>query len=186
MIPETTATEEGPDETPVDVPDRATCAISVFWIRSCAAARSRRPASAAASAASRCRRHQAVLGKYCVTCHNERLKSGGLALDALDLAPVGETSSLGEGHPQAGHGRHAARRTAAAGQGDRRQPCAWLETELDRAALAHPNPGRPRLQRLNRAEYKNAIRDLLALDIDAASMLPADNAATGSTTTPTR
>ena len=52
--------------------------------------------------------------------------------------------------------------------------CSILETELDRAALAHPNPGRPRLQRLNRVEYKNAIRDLLALDIDVASMLPAD------------
>ena len=54
----------------------------------------------------------------------------------------------------------------------------WLEAELDRAALASPNPGRPTLHRLNRAEYRNAIRDLLAVDIDA-SLLPADNAAYG-------
>jgi hypothetical protein len=55
----------------------------------------------------------------------------------------------------------------------------YLETELDRAALANPNPGRPGLQRLNRTEYKNAIRDLLALDLDMASMLPADTAGYG-------
>ena len=55
----------------------------------------------------------------------------------------------------------------------------WLEAELDRAAVDHPNPGRPTLHRLNRAEYRNAIRDLLALEIDAASLLPADNAAYG-------
>ena len=55
----------------------------------------------------------------------------------------------------------------------------YLETDLDRAALANPNPGRPGLQRLNRAEYKNAIRDLLALDVDVASMLPPDTAGFG-------
>lgn len=54
----------------------------------------------------------------------------------------------------------------------------WLETQLDRAALEHPNPGRPTLHRLNRAEYRNAVRDLLAVDVDA-SLLPADNAAYG-------
>ena len=62
----------------------------------------------------------------------------------------------------------------------------WLETELDRVAFEHPNPGRPSLHRLNRAEYQNAIRDLLALEIDAATLLPADIAGTGSTTTPMR
>ena len=54
----------------------------------------------------------------------------------------------------------------------------WLETRLDRAALEHPNPGRPTLHRLNRSEYRNAVRDLLAVDIDV-SLLPADNAAYG-------
>src|SRR6185295_19672967 len=55
----------------------------------------------------------------------------------------------------------------------------WLETELDRGALEHPNPGRPTLHRLNRVEYRNAIRDTLALEIDPAALLPSDNAAYG-------
>ena len=54
-----------------------------------------------------------------------------------------------------------------------------LEADLDRAAVEHPNPGRPTLHRLNRIEYRNAIRDLLALEIDPASLLPADSAAYG-------
>ena len=53
------------------------------------------------------------------------------------------------------------------------------ETELDRAEAAHPNPGGPLLHRLNRAEYANAIRDLLALDVDAASLLPPDDSTYG-------
>ena len=56
----------------------------------------------------------------------------------------------------------------------------WLETELDRAAVARPNPGRPAdLHRLNRTEYANAVRDLLGVEIDAASMLPPDAQAYG-------
>ena len=55
----------------------------------------------------------------------------------------------------------------------------YLETELDKAALANPNPGRPSLQRLNRSEYRNAIRDLLAIEIDAATLLPPDVAGYG-------
>src|SRR5262249_34409298 len=56
---------------------------------------------------------------------------------------------------------------------------AWLEAELDRAAAANPNPGRPMLHRLNRAEYANAIRDMLALDVDVAALLPPDDSAYG-------
>src|SRR5947209_6986299 len=56
---------------------------------------------------------------------------------------------------------------------------AWLESELDRAASARPSPGRPMLRRLNRAEYANAVRDLLSLDIPVASLLPPDDAAFG-------
>ena len=51
----------------------------------------------------------------------------------------------------------------------------YVESQLDRAAADHPNPGRKSLHRLNRTEYGNAIRDLLALDIDAAALLPADD-----------
>ena len=55
----------------------------------------------------------------------------------------------------------------------------WLETRIDRAAAAAPNPGRPLLHRLNRAEYANAIRDLLDLDVDVAVLLPPDDSAYG-------
>src|SRR5262249_49623615 len=124
--------------------------------------------------------HQAVLSKYCYTCHNDKLKSGGLALTALDMsAPAKNVEAwervvrkLGTGAmPPAGRARPD--KTTADNL------VRYLETELDRAALANPNPGRPGLQRLNRAEYRNAIRDLLALDIDVASMLPADTAGFG-------
>ena len=56
----------------------------------------------------------------------------------------------------------------------------WIEAELDRAAAAHPNPGRTEpFHRLNRAEYRNAVRDLLDLDVDVDSLLPADDASYG-------
>jgi mono/diheme cytochrome c family protein len=123
---------------------------------------------------------RAVFDKYCITCHNQRLKTAGLALDAMDLAHVGERPDVWEkvvrklrtgAMPPAGRPRPDKALSTGA--------VSWLEGELDRAALEHPNPGRPTLQRLNRAEYHNAIRDLLALDIDAASMLPGDSAAYG-------
>ena len=123
--------------------------------------------------------HAAVLQQYCVTCHNQRTRAGGLALDALDMAQVGERADVWE---------QVIRklRTGAMPPAGRPRPDAavshdvmtWLETELDRAALQHPNPGRTTLHRLNRSEYRNAIRDLLAVDIEAA-LLPADNAAYG-------
>jgi mono/diheme cytochrome c family protein len=123
---------------------------------------------------------RAVLDKYCVTCHNQSLKTAGLTLDALDLTQVSSHAETWEkvvrkiqtgAMPPAMLPRPD--KAAAAGV------VSWLETELDRAALEHPNPGRPTLQRLNRSEYHNAIRDLLALDIDAASLLPADSAGYG-------
>ncbi len=134
------------------------------------------PSAAASPAAA----NQAVLSKYCYVCHNDKVKSGGLALIALDIsAPAKNSESwekvirkLGTGAmPPAGMPRPD-KETA---DGLRR----YLETALDGAALAHPNPGRPGLQRLNRAEYTNAIRDLLALDIDGASLLPPDTAGYG-------
>jgi len=123
---------------------------------------------------------RAVLDKYCVTCHNQRMKTGGLALDVLDLAQLSEHADVWE---------KVVRkiRTGAMPPVGRPRPdqalseslASWLEADLDRAALEHPNPGRPTLHRLNRVEYRNAIRDLLALEIDPASLLPADSAAYG-------
>ena len=123
---------------------------------------------------------QAVLTKYCFMCHNEKLKSGGLALSTLDLANLGK-------NPEKWEKVVRKLRTGAMPPGKMPRPdkattetiVSGIESELDQAALDNPNPGRPSLQRLNRSEYRNAIRDLLALDIDAASMLPADAAGYG-------
>ncbi len=123
---------------------------------------------------------RALLDQYCVTCHNQRLKSGELALDTFDVAHVGDNSAIGEKILRKLQTR------AMPPQGARRpdEPAyhtltAWLAGELDRAAAAHPHAGRPMLRRLNRAEYANAIRDLLALDVDAAVLLPPDDSAYG-------
>ena len=122
---------------------------------------------------------RAVLQRYCFACHNERTLTAGLALDVLDMNRPGE-------HPEVWEAVINKLRTGAMPPLGRPRPdratyrevVAWLETELDRAALANPDPGRPTLHRLNRTEYRNAVRDLLAVDIDAA-LLPADNAAYG-------
>ena len=123
---------------------------------------------------------RAVFDKYCVGCHNQRVKTAGLALDVLDPAQVSE-------HAEAWEKVVRKLRTGAMPPVGRPRPdkpvadsvAASLEAGLDRAAAEHPNPGRPTLHRLNRIEYRNAIRDLLALDIDSAALLPGDNAAYG-------
>jgi hypothetical protein len=123
---------------------------------------------------------RAVLDKYCITCHNQRMKTGGLALDVLNLAQVSE-------HAETLEKIVRKLRTGAMPPVGRPRPdkalsdsvTSWIEAELDRAARERPNPGRSTLHRLNRVEYRNAIRDMLALEIDPAALLPADNAAYG-------
>ena len=119
---------------------------------------------------------RALLDKYCVTCHNEKLKTAGLMLDKADVQRVGVGADVWEkvirklhanAMPPAGRPRPDAATSRAF--------VSWLETELDRAALATPNPGRPPVHRLNRAEYANAIRDLFGLEVDAHALLPADD-----------
>jgi mono/diheme cytochrome c family protein len=118
---------------------------------------------------------RAILDKYCVTCHNARLKTAGLLLDALDVDNVGADAELWE--------RVASKlRTREMPPPGRPRPdqatydalAAGLESSLDAAAAAHLNPGRVAVHRLNRAEYTNAIRDLLGLQVDGASLLMAD------------
>lgn len=122
--------------------------------------------------------YRAVLDKYCVTCHNQRLKTAGLMLDTLNLAKVpaqGETwekviGKLQSGTmPPAGLPRPDAPTYAALTN--------WLQSQIDQAS--EPYAGRPILHRLNRAEYANAIRDLLALDIEPAALIPPDDSAFG-------
>ena len=121
-----------------------------------------------------------VVGKYCGGCHNQRLKTGGLVLEGLDASQAPANAEVWEKVVR--KLRTNAMPPPGLPQPDpaaRQSFIAYLEGQLDRAAEAHPNPGRPVLHRLNRAEYANAIRDLLALDIDAASLLPPDDAAYG-------
>src|ERR1700678_3996934 len=122
--------------------------------------------------------YRGVLDKYCVTCHNQRLKTGGLTLETLDLGTVPAQAEVWERvigklrsgtMPPAGAPRpDAATYNALA---------SWLETQIDQAA--EPYAGRTILHRLNRSEYANAIRDLLALEVDPAALLPPDDSAFG-------
>jgi hypothetical protein len=123
---------------------------------------------------------RALLDQYCVTCHNDRLRTSNLSLEKLDLATVGDHPDVWE---------RVVRKLRAGVMpppGVRRPPLAeydglrdWLETELDRKAVGHSNPGAVVLHRLNRTEYANVIRDLLDLDIDVATLLPPDDSARG-------
>jgi hypothetical protein len=124
--------------------------------------------------------HAAVLTTYCVTCHNDRLRTSDLSLEHADLTDVPKSAELWEKvirkvragmMPPAGMPRP----DAAALDGF----VTYLETSIDRAAAASPRPGRTALHRLNRAEYANAIRDLLALEIDATTLLPPDDESSG-------
>jgi len=121
-----------------------------------------------------------LLDKYCVTCHNSKVKTGGLALDKLDLAHVGENAEVWEKAvrkvragmmPPLG----LPRPTPAAYQG----LAEWLENELDRSAASKPSFVPPGIHRVNRTEYANAIRDVLALEIDPAEFLPVDDSSYG-------
>ncbi|MEX2260835.1 MAG: DUF1592 domain-containing protein [Bryobacteraceae bacterium] len=123
---------------------------------------------------------RALVDRYCLGCHNQKLKTAGVSLEGLDLAQVGDGAAIWERvlrkvrtgeMPPPGLPRPnpAVAHSFASG----------LEDALDRAAEANPNPGRPAVHRLNRAEYSNAIRDLLALDIQPGSLLPVDDSGYG-------
>ena len=124
--------------------------------------------------------YRETLDQYCVTCHNQRLKTGGLVLDTLDVQNVPGDAATWEKVVR--KLRAGAMPPASAKHPDKatnHSLVAYLEGQLDAAASAHPNPGDPVLHRMNRAEYANAIRDLLDLEIDASALLPPDDSAFG-------
>jgi len=124
--------------------------------------------------------YRAVLDRYCVGCHNDRLKTGGLSLQTLDLAQVPANAEIFEKVIRKVHaGMMPPASMPRPDQATSDGLVAWLRTTLDQAAALHPYPGRPLLQRLNRAEYANAIRDLLGIDVDVSSLLPPDNSGYG-------
>src|SRR5215510_382340 len=117
---------------------------------------------------------RALIDKYCVTCHNQKLKTAGLSLDTADFVRPSDSAEVwekvirkvrAEMMPPVGSPRpdKAAMDSLAS----------YLETSIDKVAATNPNPGRTVLHRLNRVEYGNAIRDLFALDaLDVTSLLP--------------
>ncbi len=125
--------------------------------------------------------HREVVNKYCVSCHNDRLKRGSLALDAVVAHEVGDNPEVWEKVLR----KVRARQMPPIGmprpdEATYEAAILSLETSLDRAAAAKPNPGRTAtLRRLTRTEYQNAIRDLLAVEVDVASLLPADESSYG-------
>jgi hypothetical protein len=122
-----------------------------------------------------------LVNKYCVTCHNQKLKTANLMLDRADSVQLANSAEAWEkvivklrsrAMPPPGMPRpdNATYDSVAD----------WLESGIDRAAAEHVNPGRTAsLHRLNRAEYANAVRDLIAVDVDAQAMLPPDEQAFG-------
>jgi hypothetical protein len=135
------------------------------------------PASQIKSASS----HRQTLDRYCVTCHNQRLATADLKLDDADVANPGAGAELWEKVVRKLRtGMMPPPNMPQPSMEDRGALLSWLETSLDKAAAAKPNPGRTEtLRRLNRTEYQNAIRDLLAVDVDATSLLPADESGHG-------
>jgi mono/diheme cytochrome c family protein len=121
------------------------------------------------------------IDRYCVTCHNDRLKTGGLSLDRADVSrPDAQAEVWEKVVRKLRTGVMPPPNMLQPPKADRIALVTWLETSLDAASAAKPNPGRTEtLRRLNRTEYQNAIRDLLALDVDAASLLPADESGQG-------
>jgi hypothetical protein len=114
---------------------------------------------------------------YCETCHNDRLKTSGLSLQGLSIDGNAETWEKVIRKVRAGM-----MPPAGAKRPDRAALDAFagsIEAAIDRAAAANPNPGRAPLHRMNRVEYENAIRDLLALDVDSSTLLPADDSSHG-------
>jgi hypothetical protein len=123
---------------------------------------------------------RALLKRYCLGCHSDRLKTGNFSLESISAAPVGDAPAAWEKVVR--KLRSGAMPPAGLPRPDKPAKdgfAARLETSLDHAAALKPNPGRTSVHRLNRAEYANAVRDLLALDADVSGLLPADDAAYG-------
>jgi cytochrome c553 len=123
---------------------------------------------------------RAVLAGYCAACHNDSLRTASLSFQSIDPLNVGAAAAVWEKvlrklkngeMPPPGLPRPDASETDSLTQ--------WIEASLDKAAADHPRPGGIPIHRLNRTEYANVVRDLLDINVDSVSMLPADDTAYG-------
>ena len=143
--------------------------ILAFFLATASIAYSQTPAAAPGA------QYSATVNRYCVTCHNDKLKTANLSLEKIDVADVPAHGDIWEKVIR--KVRSGAMPPLAATRPDnalRAGFVSYLEQSLDAAAAAAPNPGRPVVHRLNRAEYKAAVKDLLGLDIDPSKWLPLD------------
>src|SRR5438128_62905 len=123
---------------------------------------------------------QAVISKYCAGCHNEKLKTADLVLDKADIAHPADNPALWEKVVHKLRAREMPPpRVMRPDEATYESLTAYLETALDKTAVDKPNPGRSAVYRLNRLQYANAIHDLLDLEFDSASLLPADDSGYG-------
>ncbi len=155
----------------------ASCVVGLAWSGSHAFASGQTPVPSGGSAAQLL---DTTIDEYCTGCHNDRTLRAGLSLEDVRGSDVAAHTTvlekvlrrLNTGEmPPPGRPRPSASTTA--------QLVAWLEASLDRVAVEAPDPGAPAIHRLNRAEYTNAVRDLLGLDLDHARDLPADDSGYG-------
>jgi len=156
------------------------CVVFLVIASTIASTSARAPQASASPSRTASSPDPAFLKQYCVTCHNDRVKAGSLVLEAMNVASVDDKIEAWE---------KVVRKLRTGMMPPRNAPkppaavatafTAALESALDRAAARRPDPGIPALHRLNRAEYANAIRDLLSLDVDVNAMLPPDDSAAG-------
>ena len=160
------------------VPRRAQHACVALALLACAASAQPAVAAGAVESAAEAR---ALLDRYCLTCHNDALETAGFSLEGLDPGSASDA-------PEAWEKVVLKLRAGMMPPAGRPRPdratydglAALLEADLDRVAAAHPDPGRSdALRRLNATEYGNAIRDLLALEVDVTNLLPADDSSAG-------
>src|SRR5687768_4004608 len=153
------------------------CAVSI----TSAAPQPQAPVAAPTSSAAAGSPARELVTTYCVSCHNPKLKAGSFVLDAAEADRIASS-------PETWEKVLLKLRARSMPPPRSRRPdnhtydavSEWLEAELDRAAAANPNPGRPAdLHRLNRAEYANAVRDLLGVQVDGTQILPPDEQAHG-------
>ena len=155
------------------------CTAMILWIAGALAAGTQAP-SPVPSHPPPPSSHRAVLDTFCVSCHNARLRTAALQLDTADVAHPERNTAVWEKVLHKLRARDMPPPGLPHPDNDTYDSLAnYLETALDAAAKARPNPGRPAAYRLSRFQYANAVRDLIALEVDAASLLPADDSGYG-------